>query len=211
MGEKERKDEEQAKIKSTKISHEFAESLRIQKIDPKDLKLGDLEIHEGDTYSLTYHRQDLRPHYKVLKPDDIEDVKKWLGIPDEIARKKGSRCCKPVVSHFFSDEKNVSKEDREGWQGKKSQAIRTVAKEYVYGDSAMYAAWRGEINNLLKVSEAFIYAVFYRDIIIHNGATLNIANNTTLLTANRVKMYGTGKIVSQGPLTLRCYSLEGNL
>ena len=89
---------------------------------------------------------------------------------------------------------------------------RAATEAYIYGDTAEVAAWQPLIEAYLTIRGSISIGIpVFRNITVHNNATLNIASDTLAIYANRIKLYGNGKIDCQGPKTFHCTSFEGFL
>ncbi len=93
-----------------------------------------------------------------------------------------------------------------------NRALARVATEaYVYGDSAEVAAWQPLIEAYIEYRGPIVIVPIFGNITVSNNATLSIASDTLAVYANRIKLYGTGKINCDGPKTFHCSSFEGFL
>lgn len=88
---------------------------------------------------------------------------------------------------------------------------RTAAHAYIYGDAQAVASWKPLIESYLELRAPFILVPVFQNITVYTGGTLTVAHDTLALYANKIRLYGTGKINCQGPKTIHCSSFEGFL
>lgn len=88
---------------------------------------------------------------------------------------------------------------------------RAATEAYVYGDSAEVAAWKPLIEAYIHYRGPIVVVPVFKNITVSNNATLNIASDTLAVYANRIRLYGNGKINCNGPKTFHCSSFEGFL
>lgn len=213
-----------SETKAVSTAQSWREMMKTYNIDTDQLKPVDLVVPEGDTYTISTARSDLQSKLIEFKPRTIDEVKLLLGVSVETVSpltqinlsrlptfKSVRKCtsddsCEMKVNPAHRFTTQPEKERKESVRN-----VRKVAYEMVYRNFETADAIKKLVNSYLELSEAIIWGILFQNITILNGATLNVAANTHILFANNVKMYGTGKIVSQGPLTLKCSSCEGQL
>lgn len=91
------------------------------------------------------------------------------------------------------------------------QIAHDAMRAYVYGKSGFSSAHLPLIEKYLQLRDPIVFVPFFRDVTVFNGGTLSIAANTLALFANKIRLYGSGRIVCTGPKTLHCTSFEGYL
>lgn len=197
----------------------------LAKIAAGKRNLTDLVIERDETRTLTFESREFNAVFQPFQPKSVDDLKDILGVPDEIAAKSpairrfapqagamkrrtlGANLQARVISPDVLDDK------------KASAAVRThafitakqAAAQYIYGDSSRIMHLRPLINRFLELKEAMIFIPIFKNITIYNGGTLMVAPSAHVVWANNIKMYGSGRIDSQGPLTIRSATLQGNL
>ncbi len=140
-----------------------------------------------------------------LTPKSIDDVKHWIGVPDETAA-KGS-CCKPPTAGI---EAVASASDLRKQGAAAARNLRAVAAAYVNGDSRRVAAYAPILSHLLD--RASIIGIFLRrDIDIHRGATLEIGRNNRVLFARHIRIWTGGRLLVRGDAKIDCVTITGGV
>lgn len=173
----------------------------------KDHKRKDLTIKPKETLNLTADSKDFKDYFKLISVKDIDVVKNLIGISDEIVGERNCGCAKLSRIPSLKDLEVKDKELR----NKNFAAARVIANQYIYGNSKSVNAYKALLNRYLEISKAKIPIFWFLDIIVHDHATLNIANNVLNVSARKIMLYGNGKITYTGPTTFNCKSFEGNL
>jgi hypothetical protein len=190
----------QTNSKGEKINrNEFPELEGIRKLD--------LVVKENSTVDLTMDSKLLKNYIQVVQLKDVDLAKRLIGVPDEFAQPKDCGCGKmgrvPSLADLSSKDKTI-KEDA-------LSAARSGLQQYILGDSRKVVISKKVLNKYLEITKAKINILWIKDIIVHNNATLNINNGLTSVLANKIRLFGTGKIVCNGPKTFKCTSFEGKL
>jgi hypothetical protein len=139
--------------------------------------------------------------YVQLKPKTMDDVKLWIGVHDEIARRRTVAHLAPAnIPHVqnAAELKQLPTADLRG--------LHNLAETFVHGDSRQVAQFTPAFQLLLK--DAVIHGIFVRaDIDVYG--VLDIHNSVRLLWANRIRIWGNGKIRFHGPAKIDATSIEG--
>lgn len=142
--------------------------------------------------------------YVQLKPKSMDDVKKWIGVADAVAQKRGCalKCPKTgVVVNTAADAQKLKPAEL--------KALYDLGRIYVYGDSKVAAAYRTALDLLL--SGAVINAVFVReDIDVYPDSVLEIGQDIRLLWARNIRIWAGGTIQCEGSTKIDCESIQGN-
>lgn len=173
-------------------------------------RLSDLVVHERDRVTLSYNVERFKPNYKILTPKNIDEVKQAIGIPKEAQFSRSPHrltSLAPLSTYIpsIADLKNP----KLARQIERNAML--AAREYVQGDYNMVTNMTGLINEWLASRGPKIVIVTFPDIIVNNGGVLHVSKDTNALSANSIKLYGTGRIEAEGDLTIDCTSLEGEL
>lgn len=166
----------------------------------------DLVVSENDRVTLSYQIEQFRPNYEVIKSNDIDEIKRVIGVPKEIKALSRpsfitSNLRTFVPSKAFFNKPNVV--------GRTNKNIHDAAREYVYGEYRNVKSWAPMINEYLGRLRAEIHIARLRNITINDGGVLTVSKDTHSLYANSIKIYGSGTIVAKGHLTIDCLTLEG--
>lgn len=145
------------------------------------------------------------PGLARLQPKGIDDVKRWIGVPDELGAK--SSCCREPAAELpgIANPGDIRKLDVTS-----QRALRDLASQYVHGDSRRVAKYRDVLAHL--VDRAVINGIFLRpDIEIHKGAVLEIGRDIKILFARHIRIWRGGLLKLTGDTKIDCVSITGNL
>lgn len=165
-----------------------------------------LAVPPGKSLRLSTNRgKNQEKGYVSLSPKDIDDVKRWIGVPDKVAAKRPCSSERPGGASFVekvSDLRNLKSEDL--------RALHAIGYEYVHGDSARVAEFRTALNVLLV--DSVINGVFVRqDIDVYPKAALVLGRDITLLWARHIRIWEGGTIRIEGDARIDCVSIEGGV
>jgi len=171
----------------------------------KDLHDVPLIIPPGKHVRLEPERGAGEPGYARLEPKSIDDVKRWIGVPDEIGAKRcGCHMLPPEVPGVASAGE-LRKLDTTT-----QRAIRDIANEYVNGDSRRVLAYKPLLAHL--IDRAYIVGVFLRqDIDIYNGSVLEIGKSVKILFARHIRIWRGGLLKISGNAKIDCVSINGDI
>lgn len=189
-------------------------------------KLQDLVVEEGETVVLSHSSNKFKSIYQKIKPESIDHIKELIGVPKRFQKTKSSirqtfSTCSPESSSVFKKSSlNISARmispsvltDDKSSEEEKIEArrfAREAAKQYIYGSTDV-DTHKALIEAYLTLRGVFVYVPIFNNITVYNGATLNIAANTFLVRANNICLYGSGKIVCNGPTTFESNTFKGN-
>jgi len=166
----------------------------------------DLVVSENDRVTLSYQIEQFRPSYEVIKSNDIDEIKRVIGIPKEIESVRRPSFLTTNLRTFlpskaFFDKANVV--------GRTNKNIHDAAMEYVCGEYRDVESWAPMINEYLGRFRAELHIARLRNITINDGGVLTVSRDTHSLYANSIKIYGSGAIVAKGHLTIDCLTLDG--
>lgn len=168
-------------------------------------KPGNLTVYENDRVTLSYANETFRGHYQVAETGNIDEIKKLLGVPKEVYAKRAA----PGLRRLPSSLPTVADLSNEAVAPSAVKAVRAAAKEYVLGDHRQVTQYATVVNAWLAQAKVIIRIAFFQDIVVNNGAVLQVAKDTHALYASSIKMYGTGSIIADGDLTVDCGSFSG--
>jgi hypothetical protein len=135
------------------------------------------------------------PGLVALRPRGIDDVKRWIGVPDEIARNRKARLTAITAKSLAA--KALSTDSRE---------LHDVAMEYVLADSGQFTAHRDLLDRM--VSNATIFGIFLlHDLDVYGE--MEIDPSVRVLFARRVRIFGRGSIRFRGAGKIDAVSIEG--
>jgi hypothetical protein len=141
---------------------------------------------------------------KRLTPKSLDDVKRWIGVPDHLASKRCQGCVLPSeipaaesAAQYRSLDPNVRR------------SMHALARHYVYGDSRSVSAYKPVIERV--IDRASIVGTFLRrDIDIHSGAVLEVGKQIKVLFARHIRIWRGGQLRISGDARIDCVSIQGN-
>jgi hypothetical protein len=184
-----------------------AERFAVYGLDPKEVLDKPLAIPPDTRMVLSAEKlKEPHPALKKLEPKDIKDVKRWIGVPDEIGMKRAPAFKLPSRVPAVDSPKDLRRLAPE-----EQISLRQLAHEYVHGDSRRVAAFTPVLNQLVIGSWINVFAI-RQDVHIHNGAVLTIGASVKVLLAANIYIWAGGqlRVVPPGPAKVDCYSITGN-
>lgn len=140
-----------------------------------------------------------------LKPKSLDDVKRWIGVPDEVGAKRACGCEMPSAIRGGGSPAEFRKLDVA-----MRRTMYDLAYEYVHGDSRRVAAYKPHLNVI--VNRAVITGVFFRqDIDIYNGAVLEVGADIKILFARHIRIWVGGLLRITGDAKIDCVSITGEV
>ncbi len=187
---------------------------------------GDLVVGEGDRVTLSSQSAAHSHAYLTVRPRSADDLREWMGTPilvdDETGATKRvsrARCMTGPTSRASLTARLGARivspaeleSDDEAARLQATALARAAAREYVFGDAEAVEAMRPTIDAYLNIAGVELHVPVFRDITVHNHGVLVIAPDTHAVYANRIRLYGDGRIQCDGPKTIHCGSFEGML
>lgn len=142
----------------------------------------------------------------TLTPKSIDDVKNWIGVPDDTAAKQS--CCSPLPTSNLQAVSSAA--ELRKLEPEAARNLRGIANAYVNGDLRRVANYKPVLEYLLD--RANITGIFLRrDIDIHRGATLEIGRNNRVLFARHIRIWTGGRLIIRGDAKIDCVSITGGV
>lgn len=178
----------------------------------------DLVVDENETIVLSYGSKRVREDYREIAVKSLGDLKEVIGAPDsaftncftgtresETFDGVSTRQLQTRVAALPSDDLGLEESADE------ARLMRAAAHRFIFRDSRALAHWRPAVEAWILRKTPRLFVPFYRNITVNNGGTLSVAASTLAVYANKIRLFGTGQIVCQGPTTFDCTSFEGDL
>jgi hypothetical protein len=174
-------------------------------LKPSDLIDEPLVVPPGKHLLLQPDKGEGGQGYVRLDPKDLDDVKRWIGVPDEVGAKRS--CCAELPAEIPG---LASAGDLRRQDPKTQRAIHDLAYQYVHGDARRLVAYKPVLNHL--IDRAYVIGVFLRqDIDIHNGSVLEIGKSVKILFARHVRIWRGGLLKVSGDAKIDCVSITGDV
>jgi hypothetical protein len=188
-------------------------------------QLKDITVPKGTKMFLTnrprseYRENAVQGVYRTLKPKSLTEVKKWIGIPDEVARKRRILNVEgpvgPAAWRTARTLETVALPSPEKFEMAKANApqrrmLKEVARNFVYGDSKTLVPAELAMAEQVLIG-AVLVAVASKNIVIEHDAQLVVQPDVWVLAANAIKIYQGGQLIANGTLMVDCVSMQGNI
>jgi len=179
---------------------------RVYGLKLEDLQQESIVVSKGKYVRLSGRgRKDDRGLVR-LKPKDIDDVKRWIGVSDELGARRS--CCHQNLPAEVPAVATAA--DLRALDANSQRALHGLADQYVHGDSRQLGRYKPLFGALLD--RAVISGVFVRqDIDIHSGAVLEIDKDLKVLFARHIRIWRGGLLKLLGPTKIDCVSISGGL
>jgi hypothetical protein len=147
--------------------------------------------------------KDDHPALVRLQPKTIDDVKRWIGVPDALGAKRSCSCKLPSAIPGVASAAELRQLNPNA-----RRALNDLAYEYVHGDSRRVAAYKPMLDYL--VDRSWIHIVLIRnDIDIHSGAVLTVGASIKVLWAGHIRIWKGGLLKITGDTKIDCLSITG--
>lgn len=164
-----------------------------------------LVVPEGKTLTLSAPAAgQKKAGYVTLRPKTIDDVKRWIGVPDSVGKRRTFPPLQTSRLAFVGGQAagaTLSKAQR--------VSLKDLADQYVNGDSSSLTHYSASISQILN--KAFVNGVFLlQDVDVLPNAELKLAANLKVFTANNIRIWKGGRIRILGHMKVDCASIVGN-
>jgi hypothetical protein len=148
--------------------------------------------------------KEAHPAVRRLYPKTIDDVKRWIGVPDTIGAKRSCGCSLPAGIPGLESGSELRKQD-----DRVLRSAYALADEYVHGDSRRVAAYKPILDMLVERSWINIFAL-RQDIDIYKGAVFEVGSDIKVLWAAHIRIWKGGLLKVTGNAKIDCLSITGN-
>jgi hypothetical protein len=151
---------------------------------------------------------------RFLRATGVEDIKRWIGTPDWVFKKKPEIAERHKLQKALSEnliasfdelfrkhsketdpaQKKKYSDDIGGLFHKNRKEVRAVAKSYIYGNSASYANWRPLLDWHLRDFNFPIW--LFGTVVVENGAVLELDEGYNILAGDTLVIEQGGTIRS---------------
>jgi hypothetical protein len=139
-----------------------------------------------------------------LVPKTIDDVKRWIGVPDELGAKRACGCKLPSAVPSAGSAADIA-----ALPGSMRRALYELAYQYVYGDSRPVAAFKPVLNYFVDQSWINLFAI-RQDINIYDHAVLTVGANIKVLYARNIYIWEGGLLKVTDDAKIDCVSIIGH-
>ena len=175
-----------------------AERLEPYGLSPATAKLSELHVRDREHLSLDYRKYRHPEHFKVLRPESIRDIKRWVGSkPDAFDHDAPRFGPLPAASAArLGQEVSLGQADRD--------ALQALAREYIYGNVRVVAQFEPLLDAYVSRlrDTIFVPIFFYSVITIYNGGTLEIGNGSSVLFCDELRVQTDGVLLIVGDVNV---------
>ncbi len=154
--------------------------------------LQSLTVADGRDISLDYRQYPDPAHVQVLSPKSLKDLKRWVGSPEGIFVGDHPRFGpRPSIQDIGAGTATLSK-------GQQS-ILNVIAREYIYGNAqSVPSSDLAILEGQLRARMVFVPIFFYQNVVIENGATLEIGNGSSVFVCNTLTIHPRGTLKAVG-------------
>jgi hypothetical protein len=172
----------------------IADRLKVYGLTEQQVQLEDLHVAAGQSQVLTGDSPELRPHVVQLHPQSVEQLKSWIGVPDEAIthlRALDTGTAPVAVFHPLPEELTASDHS----------ALHTLARTFVFGNSTAVGISPQSLSEWISRIGTVINQYVFRDIEVAANARLIVAPDVFVLFARYITVHPTGRIIVRGTST----------
>lgn len=206
MNDKDPKHQGEGEGLGGELSDETRRRLKPYGLAGEEAAVGDIVVPAKHKLRLSTNRGKIRERGFVhLRPRSIDDVKRWIGVSNEVATKMPCRHVCPSSVAMVAAPSDVRKLNQGALRD-----LHRMGEAYVHGDATHLTPYREVLNHLMH--DAVIIGVFVRgDITVYSGAVLEVGADVRLIWARHIRVWSGGTIVLEGDTKIDCTSIEANI
>jgi hypothetical protein len=202
---------------------DFIKRLGLFGLDTSAITQPDLVVPSQSKLTLSTSGPNSFTHPHVLVSKNLDDVKKWIGIPDTyfqkgtlrgIAAPPALRLAAPATAEAASPRASFTASILAGEAATRASrltstdldTVRIGAISYIWGDSARASSYKAIAEQHFGEFQISIWPFF--TIFVSAGSTLQLGPGHNVLCAWRITIQQGGIIASSGGLTVQCTILQ---
>jgi hypothetical protein len=170
-----------------------------------------LRVEPGESIVLSPESARFQDQYRRIRPGTAKELRSLIGLSDEMAntlRDKGVSSQAPMLDRLLAPHELEA--DDEILRTRAFATAGQALRNYVRTTSPrLMAEMEPALDRYLELTPVVVIAVALQDIDVADGATLTISDDTHLVEANKLRIYGTGQINCGGYTKISVTSLEG--
>jgi hypothetical protein len=171
----------------------------------------DLNVPAGQTVVLSPGAAQFKANYQQIHPQTIDQVRELFWFVRPLPQTVKTHMA-PAVAAIATTPMNIK--DLESTDPKIVRTARLkayqVATEYVRNaDVSNLAAWKSVLDRYLVLNKAVLNILALQDIVVGNGATLQVSKDTHAIYARNFIIHGNGKVVCHAKCTFKLTTLQG--
>lgn len=142
--------------------------------------------------------------YVTLQPKTIDDVKRWIGVPDNVGKRRSLPALNTPELALLDSQSTV-----ESLTKAQRVSLKNIAYQYVNGDSSSLTHLSALLSKL--VFNGIINGVYFlKDVDVLPNSELKLAANLKVFSARDIRIWQGGQIRILGAMKVDCASIIGN-
>jgi hypothetical protein len=171
-----------------------------------------IRVEPGERVILSPESQRFKESYRQVRPRTADEVREIIGLSAETAKalREQGVCCQPSANFSATVPAEELDSPDDAVRARAWDITYKALNNYVYSaNPASLAQMKPAIERFLEISDAVLNIVVLNDIVVADGGTVEILKATDLVTANKIIIHKTGKIVCRGSTKFTVTSFEG--
>ncbi len=172
-----------------------------------------IRAEPGETVVLSPESDRFREHYRRVQPRSAKEARELIGLSDEMTHslREAGACCEPSNQQAsFPAPHELESDDKETRGRAFDDVGRGFASFLTTTTPQLLAPLEPAIERYLNLTKLELNVVALRDIVVADGATLTISDDTHLVEANNIVIHGSGQIKCSGFTKMNVNSIEGS-
>ena len=181
----------------------LTERLKKYGLDGGALDIQPLDIRRGQRVDLDFEQYRDRRSYTLLRPESINDVKRWVGTPDSVFGHDHPRF--GPVPHL-----DLKELDGGAQLGRDAMpALRAIANEFIHGNSKAVQQYEVLLDTYLLARELINISIFFfTEVTIGDGAVLEVGKNSNVFVCDILHIHKNGTLSVVGDMRADIGSYE---
>ncbi len=161
-------------------------------IKPAKENLQNLTVNRGERVSLNYRNYRDPAHVQVLRPKSVDDLKRWVGSPSGVFPGNHPRFgALSPIKDAGGGRATLSPDQQVG--------LNAIANEYLYGNAqAVPEKDLAALSNRFIQATVFVPIFYYMDVVILDGATLEVGNGSSVFVCDTLTIHPKGTLRAVG-------------
>jgi hypothetical protein len=171
-----------------------------------------IRAEPGERVVLSPQSDRFREHYRRVQPRSAKEARELIGLTDEMAHslREAGACCHPSDNQASFPAPHELESDDEQERGRAFEDVgRGLASFLTTTSPQLLAPLEPAIERYLSLTKFEVNIVALHDIVVADGATLTISDDTHLVEANNIVIRGSGQINCGGFTKMNVNSIEG--
>lgn len=171
-----------------------------------------IRVEAGETVILSPESDRFREHYRRVQPRSAKEARDLIGLSDEMAHslREAGACCEPSNQQASFPTPDDLESDDEKERGRAFDDVgRGFASFLTTTNPELLAPLEPAIELYLSLTNLELNVVALHNIVVDDGATWIVSDDTHLVEANTIVIHGSGQINCSGFTRMNVNSLAG--